>query len=97
MRSTPPRPPAASSFALFRIEIEDHGGGIPAASLNRIFDPFFTTKKRGHGTGLGLAITAQIVRNHGAEIRVDSEEGRGSRISVLWPTTAKEERRSHGG
>jgi signal transduction histidine kinase len=80
-----------------RIEIEDHGGGIPAASLNRIFDPFFTTKKRGHGTGLGLAITAQIVRNHGAEIRVDSEEGRGSRISVLWPTTAKEERRSHGG
>ena len=47
--------------ARVRIDIEDHGCGIPAASLHRIFDPFFTTKKRGHGTGLGLAITAQIV------------------------------------
>ena len=80
-----------------RIEIEDHGCGIPAASLNRIFDPFYTTKKRGHGTGLGLAITAQIVRNHGAEIHVQSEEGHGSRISVFWPITASEERLSHGG
>ncbi|HWE26804.1 MAG TPA: HAMP domain-containing sensor histidine kinase, partial [Polyangia bacterium] len=80
-----------------RIEVEDHGCGIPAASLNRIFDPFYTTKKRGHGTGLGLAVTAQIVRNHGAEIRVESKEGVGSLISVLWPITAKEERPSHGG
>jgi len=80
-----------------RIEIEDHGCGIPAATLNRIFDPFYTTKKRGHGTGLGLAIAAQIVRNHGAEIRVASEEGRGSVVSVLWPTAAAEEHRSHGG
>jgi signal transduction histidine kinase len=79
------------------IEVEDHGCGIPAASLNRIFDPFFTTKKRGHGTGLGLAIAAQIVSNHGAEIRVDSEEGRGSRIAVLWPTAAAREHEAHGG
>ena len=80
-----------------RIDIEDRGCGIPAASLHRIFDPFYTTKKRGHGTGLGLAIAAQIVRNHGAEIRVDSEEGRGSCVSVLWPTTAAEESQRHGG
>jgi len=79
-----------------RIDIEDRGCGIPAADLNRIFDPFYTTKKRGQGTGLGLAVTAQIVRNHGAEIRIVSEEGRGSCVSLLWPTAAAEERRSHG-
>jgi signal transduction histidine kinase len=80
-----------------RIDVEDRGCGISASDLHRIFDPFYTTKKRGQGTGLGLAVTAQIVRNHGAEIRVDSEEGRGSCISLLWPTAAQEERRSHGG
>lgn len=80
-----------------RIAIEDCGCGIPADSLNRIFDPFYTTKKRGHGTGLGLAIAAQIARNHGAEIRVESEEGRGSVVSLLWPTAVFEERHSHGG
>lgn len=79
-----------------RIDVEDHGCGIPAAELNRIFDPFYTTKKRGQGTGLGLAVTAQIVRNHGAEIRVASEEGRGSCMSLLWPTAAEQERRTHG-
>jgi signal transduction histidine kinase len=76
-----------------RIEVSDTGCGIPAEDLNRVFDPFFTTKKRGQGTGLGLAVTAQVVRNHGGMIELDSEPGRGTRVSISWPTAAIREAR----
>lgn len=66
-----------------RIEVRDSGIGIPAEVLTRIFDPFFTT--RPGGSGLGLAIVAKIVREHGAEIRVDSQPGHGTCISLIWP------------
>jgi signal transduction histidine kinase len=75
------------------LEVEDDGCGIPPAEQVRIFDPFFTTKKRGQGTGLGLTVAAQIVRNHGGEISVNSDGRRGTRMVVLWP--AVEEAR-HG-
>jgi signal transduction histidine kinase len=66
-----------------RIEVRDTGAGIPADVLPRIFDPFFTT--RPGGTGLGLAITGKIVREHGADIRVDSKPGHGTCIILDWP------------
>jgi signal transduction histidine kinase len=68
-----------------RIEVVDDGAGIPDALRHRVFDPFFTTKKRGKGTGLGLTVAAQIIRNHGGEIDLDSAEGRGTRVLVRWP------------
>jgi signal transduction histidine kinase len=64
--------------------IEDDGCGIPPHDRERIFDPFFTTKPVGEGTGLGLAISYQIVRNHGAELFVDSEPDRGTAITVRF-------------
>jgi signal transduction histidine kinase len=64
--------------------IEDDGCGISSEERERIFDPFFTTKPVGEGTGLGLAISYQIVRNHGAELVVDSEPGRGTVVSVSF-------------
>jgi nitrogen-specific signal transduction histidine kinase/CheY-like chemotaxis protein len=68
------------------VEVSDTGCGMPAPVLARIFDPFFTTKPWGEGTGLGLAICQQIIQAHGGELRVSSEEGKGSRFTVLLPS-----------
>lgn len=76
----------ASQFQ--QIYVQDDGCGIPTDLRNRVFDPFFTTKKRGIGTGLGLTIVQQIVSNHGGQIELDSHEGRGTRVRLLWPTVA---------
>ncbi|MFL5351710.1 MASE1 domain-containing protein [Archangium sp.] len=67
------------------VEVSDTGCGMSPTVLARIFDPFFTTKLSEEGTGLGLAICQQIVQAHGGELRVRSEEGRGSVFTVLLP------------
>jgi signal transduction histidine kinase len=68
-----------------RVAIADNGPGIPARDQGRIFDAFFTTKPPGAGSGLGLSISREIVRRHGGELTVESEEGRGSRFVVTLP------------
>ncbi len=67
------------------VEIRDTGVGIAEENLRKIFDPFFTTKPVGKGTGLGLHLAAGIVRNHGGEIQVESEQGKGSTFRVVLP------------
>lgn len=67
------------------LEVEDDGCGIPHDHLSRIFDPFFTTKPVGQGTGMGLAVCYNIAQTHGAHIAVWSEEGKGSRFTVIFP------------
>lgn len=66
-----------------RLCVVDTGPGIPEDVLPRIFEPFFTT--RPNGSGLGLAVVRKIVDLHGAEIRVDSRPGRGTRFELAWP------------
>lgn len=68
------------------LEVEDTGEGIASGDLDRIFDPFFTTKAPGKGTGLGLSTSLTIVKNHGGQIRVYSEPGRGTRFRVYVPS-----------
>ena len=67
------------------LSIYDNGPGIPAAHLDRLFDPFWTTKDPDEGTGLGLSLVHSIVAEHGGEIDVQSEVGRGALFLVHLP------------
>src|SRR5262249_33840814 len=64
------------------VRVKDSGRGIPADVLPRIFDPFFTTKEDQNRTGLGLAVAYSIVEQHGGEIAVRSEPGKGTEVRV---------------
>ncbi len=73
------------------IKISDTGYGIEKKNISRIFDPFFTTKPTGEGTGLGLSVSYGIIKNHGGNIYVDSELGKGSSFTVVLTAVAKDE------
>ncbi|MCI0548758.1 MAG: ATP-binding protein [Candidatus Rokubacteria bacterium] len=68
------------------LAISDTGRGIPAAEQRRVFEPFYSRK--GGGSGLGLTIADRIVAAHGGRIEVQSVPGRGTRITLLFPTSA---------
>jgi two-component system, OmpR family, phosphate regulon sensor histidine kinase PhoR len=75
--------------------VEDHGIGIPRASLARVFERFYKVDRArvrsGGGTGLGLSIARHVVEQHGGRIWVESREGRGSTFSFALPVgTARE-------
>lgn len=65
------------------IEVKDNGAGMAAEALENLFTPFYTTKEK--GTGLGLAICQKIVAEHRGMIRVESEAGRGTTVTILLP------------
>ena len=67
------------------IKVTDNGNGIPPKILDKIFQPFFTTKPTGEGTGLGLSLSYDIVKAHGGEIQIQSEEGKETTFTVTLP------------
>ena len=77
------------------IEVSDTGRGIPASALPHVFERFYRQTdprdSRVTGFGLGLAISKWIVDAHGGSIEVDSEEGRGSRVTVRLPVAQNED------
>lgn len=81
------RAAAAPGGAAMGLElvVQDHGAGMTAEIRDRVFEPFFTTRAAEGGTGLGLAVVRALVMEHGGEIGVESEVGRGSRFSVWLP------------
>ena len=79
----------ANNAETVTIEVQDRGRGIPADKIDKIFEPFFTTKQPGEGTGLGLSLAYNIIRDHGGEIHVASEVGRGTVVSIRLPASGQ--------
>lgn len=65
------------------IRIQDTGCGIKPEHFSRIFDPFFTTK--GDGTGMGLSVCHRIINDHGGQVHVTSQPGRGTTFNIHLP------------
>ncbi len=94
MKETPAQEggPGKSAQLWLHFVCEDNGMGMSAEFLERIFQPFErvqnTTASKIEGTGLGMSIVKKLVDNMKGSIRVESEEGRGSRFTVEIPFTA---------
>ena len=68
------------------LEVMDDGSGMPEDVRSKLFDPFFTTRRSGSERGLGLTIVHRIVSELGGEVKVESQEGKGSNFLVTLPS-----------
>ena len=71
------------------IEVEDNGPGMDETTRLRAVEPFFTTKEPGRGVGLGLFLCNAIVESLGGKLQIDSEIGRGTKVSVRLPRSGE--------
>ncbi|MFC7543991.1 ATP-binding protein [Siccirubricoccus deserti] len=71
--------------AYLRLVVEDTGSGMDAKTLEHATEPFFTTKPLGRGTGLGLSMAKGFAEQSGGGIGIESESGRGTRVSLWFP------------
>ena len=78
-----------------KISFTDTGGGMSAENLSHVFEPYFTTKST--GSGLGLLIVRRIVREHGGEMALESNEGQGLTLSIRLPYLDKRVRMLEAG
>ena len=69
------------------VDFSDTGVGIPEHRIADVFNPFFTTKAGAKGTGLGLSVSLGIIRQHGGDMKVRSQVGKGTTFSVLLPVS----------
>ncbi|HLA28477.1 MAG TPA: PAS domain S-box protein [Syntrophales bacterium] len=71
------------------IIIRDTGAGIPEEIRDKIFDAFFTTKQKVKGVGLGLSVCYGIIKDHGGDIKVESEIGKGTHFIITLPVKVR--------
>jgi signal transduction histidine kinase len=64
------------------VSVADTGSGMSPDVIDKAFDPFFTTKPIGQGTGLGLSMICGFVKQSGGHVRINSELGRGTTVSI---------------
>eukprot|EP01047_Picozoa_sp_COSAG01_P000713 COSAG01_NODE_14_length_41020_cov_40.702133_5_plen_324_part_00 len=74
-----------NNFPILEISITDHGCGIPKHLLNKIFEIHYSTKNQKKRSGIGLAAVKNLLQKHNADIDIDSELNKGSKISIHWP------------
>jgi two-component system nitrogen regulation sensor histidine kinase NtrY len=77
-----------------QLSVSDTGSGLTPEECERLFTPYYTTKQ--HGTGLGLAIVQSVVSDHGGNIAVQSEPGRGATFVITLPLRIPEDHRARG-
>jgi signal transduction histidine kinase/CheY-like chemotaxis protein len=70
------------------VSLEDTGQGMPPDVLARVYEPFFTTKEVGKGTGLGLSRVYGFVQQSGGSIKVESQVGQGTTVSIYLPKSS---------
>jgi two-component system NtrC family sensor kinase len=73
------------SLGYILLSNQDNGNVIRQKILDKIFQPFFTNKPTGQGTGLGLSLAYDIVKAHGGEISVETQEGEGTTFMMQIP------------
>jgi two-component system, sporulation sensor kinase E len=78
----------AVSGDMASIDITDNGVGISEEHMNKIFEPYYTTKD--FGSGLGLTVVYKVIREHGGEISLDSQEGKGTTFTITLPLPQSE-------
>jgi signal transduction histidine kinase len=67
------------------VAVSDTGHGMPPDVMEHVFEPFFTTKPEGKGTGLGLSMAHGFARQSGGDIRLASEPGKGTTVTLYLP------------
>jgi PAS domain S-box-containing protein len=77
--------PTAGRYVV--LDVMDEGVGMEPTALRRAFEPFFSTKASGHGTGLGLPTVLSTIEKHRGGLRVASEPGLGTTVTVLLPVS----------
>jgi len=78
---------ASAHGGFVEIVIEDRGVGIPRNEIGHVRERYYRASNVGSiaGTGMGLHLVDEIVRQHGGRLEIESEEGKGTRITVLLP------------
>jgi len=69
---------------IVKLIIEDNGSGIPEDIIPKIWSPFFTTKQKGKGTGIGLSLSHRIIKEHNADVSINSS-GEGTVFTIIFP------------
>ncbi|MET0332007.1 MAG: response regulator [Dyella sp.] len=67
------------------LSVTDNGSGMSSEVIEKAFEPFFTTKAPGQGTGLGLSMIYGFARQSSGSVRIDSQEGKGSTVTIFLP------------
>ena len=79
-----------------RVAVSDNGCGMTDEVKRRAFEMFYTTKSRGLGTGLGLALVRQVTDGAGGSVQVDSQVGKGTTVTMVFPAVPGGDRRGSG-